>query len=136
MAKDQFRQPLPRRRNQGRRRTLRRSKEEKLGAGRDIYDSERGCGEAREYIEWAWAIFPPSSISVRLRDSLRLDGGVNIVNIAVGSPARYFASRKTGIRVAGNDRDVRRGPGQRIPRVRILLGRRVRKSVNVRLPTR
>ncbi|KAF7384684.1 hypothetical protein HZH68_014296 [Vespula germanica] len=33
----------------------------------------------------------------RLRDSLRLDGGVNIVNIAVGTTVHHFASRKTGI---------------------------------------
>lgn len=53
----------------------------------------------------AWNNLPSSSISLRLRDSLRLDGGVNIVNIAVGSPVRHFASRKTGIRVTGNDGD-------------------------------
>jgi len=49
------------------------------------------------YIEWAWV----SSIQPRLRDSLSLDGGVNIVNIATGrqSPVRHFASRKTGIAV-------------------------------------
>jgi len=57
------------------------------------------------YVEWAWA----SSIQPRLRDSLRLDGGVNIVNIATGrqSPVRHFASRKTGIPVTehGGDED-------------------------------
>jgi len=68
-------------------------------------------------VHGTWAILPhpPSlsfSISARLRDSLRLDGGVNIVNIAAGSPARYFASRKTGIRVTGNDRDVRKRGGE------------------------
>lgn len=52
-----------------------------------------------------WSNLPSSSISPRLRDSLRLDGGVNIVNTAAGSPARHFAFRKTGIRVTGNDRD-------------------------------
>jgi len=53
------------------------------------------------YIEWALA----SSIQQRLRDSLRLDGGVNIVNIAARreSPVRHFASRKTGIPVTGGD---------------------------------
>lgn len=65
----------------------------------DIYDSERDSAVRRVSINvyrMGWSNLPSSSISLRLRDSLRLDGGVNIVNIAVGSPVRHFASRKTG----------------------------------------
>lgn len=65
----------------------------------DIYDSERDSAVRRVSINayrMGWSNLPSSSISLRLRDSLRLDGGVNIVNIAFGSPVRHFASRKTG----------------------------------------
>lgn len=80
----------------------------------------------------AWSNLPSSSISPRLRDSLRLDGGVNIVNIAVGSPVRHFASCKTGIRVTGNDGDEGKrtadGEGENF-------AEEERESVNVKLST-
>lgn len=77
---------------------------------------------------------PSSSISLRLRDSLRSDGGVNIVNIAVGNPVRHFASRKIGDTRYQETMETR-GCARRMARAKILRGRRERESVNVKLST-
>ncbi|KAG7206441.1 hypothetical protein KM043_003796 [Ampulex compressa] len=72
-----------------------------------IYDlereRERGRAVSGIWRRWAKAgrDLSTSPISPRLRDSLRLDGGVNMANIAGRSPAYHFASPKAGIRGSG-----------------------------------
>lgn len=82
----------------GRAKIFTTSKEERVHGGRVLEDTE------------GW-----DSISLRfrasldsVRDSLRLDGGVNIVNIAGGTTVYHFASPKTGIRCLSNGK-----PGSR-----------------------
>ncbi|KAL2738835.1 hypothetical protein V1478_001401, partial [Vespula squamosa] len=63
-----------------------------------------------------------SSYFPRLRDSLRLDGGVNIVNIAVGTTVHHFASRKTGIQSSSSRGHTGSG-GRRARAAEVLLFR-------------